>query len=566
MTTTRAAIYARVSTDEQVDGTSLTEQLRRCSARIESEGWTLAGEYVDEGVSGAKALSDRPNGRRLLADIEAGKVDAVVVLKVDRLTRSLVHGSEVLANWSVEVAGEPTVAFVSVGEDFNTVTPTGRMMLNLLMVFAEFERDRIAERTASGRLATAEAGRWPGGQLPLGYVLDDDGRIIEDTEYVSTVRRIFAARVAGHPLTDIADALNRDGLRMRPKGDKPGGPFTVGNLGYIVKHPAYLGGPASLTSKVDGRDFTFEAPALVEADVWKAAQAQRQGRRRNRQTAAKRDTGYALARRIVHGDDHGHPQGRTPTMFIQNRKVKGGKLRTYRCLWTRDVDAVSAGLEGAYCPGVGRYGNTKGTAISADLIEARVGLWAISLICDPKALEEYARNADRALLAEGEDPEDLAAQRRRLAARKATREKYVDMYAEGFIDRAALDERLAKVDAEVEVLEAAIARASDIEAEREVLGASIAELMAMTVDPTNTDRDPNADEPPTLAEELEQLKVQCWRTIKHEHRQNGRPARLSDWAIGKICWLVSMLGQPEPPWIRGSVAGCVLTVLGRWLA
>ena len=70
-------------------------------------------------------------------------------------------------------------------------------MLNLLMVFAEFERDRIAERTASGRLATAEAGRWPGGQLPLGYVLDDDGRIIEDTEYAATVRRIFAARAAG---------------------------------------------------------------------------------------------------------------------------------------------------------------------------------------------------------------------------------------------------------------------------------------------------------------------------------------------------------------------------------
>jgi len=163
---TRAVAYCRVSTNEQVLGTSLDTQRERCARRIEMEPeWEPVGEFVDEGESGAKA--NRPELDRLVALCQAGAVDVVVVAKLDRLGRSMRHLSDLIGrldDWKVQL--------VSVAESFDSGTPSGRLQRSMLGSFAEFEREQIIERTSAGLRATARAGNWPGGPPPYGYRLD----------------------------------------------------------------------------------------------------------------------------------------------------------------------------------------------------------------------------------------------------------------------------------------------------------------------------------------------------------------------------------------------------------
>ncbi len=161
--TIRAAYYGRVSTDGQVEGTSLDGQRERCLAEIKRKGWVLAGEYVDEGVSGAKG--NRPQLDRLMADCHAKEVQAVVVAKLDRFGRSMRHLARLLGELD-----DLEVAFVSVAEAFDSSTSSGRLQRNILSSFADFERDQIRERTTAGKMAVLEKGGWWGGP-PYGYKL-----------------------------------------------------------------------------------------------------------------------------------------------------------------------------------------------------------------------------------------------------------------------------------------------------------------------------------------------------------------------------------------------------------
>ena len=154
-----AFVYCRVSTLEQSSdtATSLKDQADRCAAYVTSQGWSVAEVFTDAGVSGGKALADRPAGAEMLARLAAGEASAVVVLKVDRFTRSLAD-SQTLDEWKIR-----GVAFVSVAEAFDTSQPTGVLMLDLLQVFAKFERQRIAERNADGRRAITQDERYQDG-------------------------------------------------------------------------------------------------------------------------------------------------------------------------------------------------------------------------------------------------------------------------------------------------------------------------------------------------------------------------------------------------------------------
>src|ERR1700678_2541414 len=185
----RCAIYTRVSTEHGLDEeyTSLDVQYEAASAYIKSEahaGWTLIrSRYDDGGYSGGS--TDRPDLQRLLNDIRARKIDVIVVYKVDRLTRSLADFAKL-----VELFDAQGVSFVAVTQQFNTTTSMGRLTLNVLLSFAQFEREVTGERIRDKIAASKQKGMWMGGFVPLGYDICDRRIVIEKVE-AETVRYIF---------------------------------------------------------------------------------------------------------------------------------------------------------------------------------------------------------------------------------------------------------------------------------------------------------------------------------------------------------------------------------------
>lgn len=212
-TTTRAAIYARVSSADQVQGTSLDTQQERCEAYAAAQGWEVVGHYVDEGVSGAKA--SRPALDRLLADVRSGRVGAVIVAKLDRLGRSMRHLSPLIGELD-----DQGVALVSVADNFDSSTPSGRMVRNMLGSVAEFERDLIRERTLAGRAARVRDGGWGGGDwAPYGYRVAGAGRdahLEVDPGEAATIRQAVTF-VLDHGLTTGQAAVRLNALGMTPR-------------------------------------------------------------------------------------------------------------------------------------------------------------------------------------------------------------------------------------------------------------------------------------------------------------------------------------------------------------
>ena len=209
----RCAIYTRKSSEEGLDMefNSLDAQRDACSAYIasqRSEGWVeLANQYDDGGVSGGTL--ERPALKRLLADIEEDRVDVVVVYKIDRLSRALMDFAKL-----VEVFDRNNVTFVSVTQSFNTTTSMGRLTLNILLSFAQFEREVIGERIRDKVAASRKRGIWMGGFVPLGYEVRDRKLIINEAE-AATVRMIFERFVTVGSATTLARALIAEGVRTR---------------------------------------------------------------------------------------------------------------------------------------------------------------------------------------------------------------------------------------------------------------------------------------------------------------------------------------------------------------
>jgi DNA invertase Pin-like site-specific DNA recombinase len=255
--TSRAAYYGRVSSEHQVDGTSLGTQRDKCLAVIEAhDGWVIAGEYVDEGVSGAKG--SRPELDRLMTACRAGEIDAVVVAKLDRFGRSVRHLSRLVGDLD-----DLGVAFVSVAESFDSSTPGGRLLRNMLGSFAEFERDQIRERTSSGLLAVAKDGFWPGGPPPLGFQLVKDGRhtrLAIDDDEAALVRKAVSLVVDESQTTwEAAATMNALGLLPRQSGH-----WTHVNLRRLLLD-ARISGLWTYTDSREG-DFPIEIPALITSE------------------------------------------------------------------------------------------------------------------------------------------------------------------------------------------------------------------------------------------------------------------------------------------------------------
>ena len=207
-----AAVYTRVSTQEQAaEGYSIAEQERMCKAAIESKGWAYVGTWSDPGVSGRTMDRDGLNG--LIAAIKDGKVSAVVVYKLDRLSRKQKDTMTIIE----DILLKNDVALVSLNETLDTSTPWGRAMIGILSSFNQMESENIQMRTLMGREAKANKGGYAGGKPPIGYEAKD-GRLVIVPEEAEIVRLVFNLRKNGGTLVGIAEELNEKGYRTKKGG------------------------------------------------------------------------------------------------------------------------------------------------------------------------------------------------------------------------------------------------------------------------------------------------------------------------------------------------------------
>ena len=298
----RCAIYTRKSSEEGLDQAfnSLDAQREACLAYIESqrhEGWrALSTTYDDGGFSGG--TMDRPGLTHLLADVEAGRLDTIVVYKVDRLTRSLADFARILERF--EAAG---VAFVSVTQQFSTTSSMGRLTLNVLLSFAQFEREVTGERIRDKIAASKRKGMWMGGTVPLGYDLRERQLRVnpDEAERVRLIYRLYLDLKGVHRLkTELARQGMRSKVRLSPTGHRTGGvPFFRGALYSILKNRLYRGEIAHR-----GASYPGQHEAIVSVELWESVQALLAA---NNQ--AKRTGVYAKDPSLLAGllfDDRGH--------------------------------------------------------------------------------------------------------------------------------------------------------------------------------------------------------------------------------------------------------------------
>ena len=304
----RCAVYTRKSTEEGLDQefNSLDAQREACEAYVVSqraEGWILVPDrYDDGGISGATL--ERPALKRLLADIERNKVDVVVVYKIDRLSRALMDFAKL-----VEVFDRNEVTFVSVTQSFNTTTSMGRLTLNILLSFAQFEREVIGERIRDKFAASRRKGMWMGGWTPLGYDVKDRKLVVNEPE-AELVRSIFTRFARGMPPQQLLEQLAKEGAL-----NKQGKPIEKGYLYRILNNRVYLGEAVHKDTSYPG-----EHEPIIHQNLWDQVHALID---KSSQTHARRPLGRtpALLKGLIFG-----PTGAamTPT-----HTRKGGKLYRY---------------------------------------------------------------------------------------------------------------------------------------------------------------------------------------------------------------------------------------------
>jgi len=320
----RCAIYTRKSTDEGLDSefNSLDAQREAAEAYILSqrhEGWeALAEHYDDGGYSGGNL--ERPGLQRLLADVEAGRIDCVLVYKVDRLSRSLLDFARL-----IEVFDRRNVSFVSITQQFNTTTSMGRLVLNILLSFAQFEREIIGERIRDKVAATKRKGMYTGGPPVLGYDVDRERkRLVANPAEAELVRHIFARFVDTGCITQLVEELNAQGSATKSWTTKQGvtragKPWNKGYIYRLLNNPLYLGEVSHKQERYPG-----EHEAIVSSELWDKAHAILAKRYRGR-GARLRTQGPALLRGIIRCAHCGCAMGPVFT------KRRGRVYRYYLC-------------------------------------------------------------------------------------------------------------------------------------------------------------------------------------------------------------------------------------------
>ncbi len=326
----RCAIYTRKSSEEglQQDFNSLDAQRDACEAFIRSQkhaGWIgLSEMYDDGGISGG--TMERPALLRMLAEIEAGRIDTVVVYKVDRLTRSLADFAKI-----VDAFDAKGVSFVSVTQQFNTTTSMGRLTLNMLLSFAQFEREVTGERIRDKIAASKQRGMWLGGQPPLGYDIRDRKLVVNAAE-ADLVRHIFQRYTVLKSVTVLTQELDEADIRSKLHTDtqgktvRGGRPMARGALYNMLQNRLFRG---EIVHK--GRAYPGQHDAIVGPDLWDAVQAafaenrvQRAAGTGSREPALLTGLVFdAAGQRLT--PTHANKQGRRYRYYVSSSLVRGSR-------------------------------------------------------------------------------------------------------------------------------------------------------------------------------------------------------------------------------------------------
>ena len=332
----RCAVYTRKSSEEGLDQeyNSIDAQRDAGHAYIASqraEGWIpVADDYDDPAFSGGNM--ERPGLKRLMADIEAGKIDVVVIYKIDRLTRSLADFSKM-----VEVFERQGVSFVSVTQQFNTTTSMGRLMLNVLLSFAQFEREVTGERIRDKIAASKRKGMWMGGVPPLGYDVENR-RLVPNPQEAKLIRHIFTRFVELGSSTKLVKELKLDGVTSKAWTTqdgkvREGKPIDKGLVYKLLGNRTYLG---ELRHKEQW--YQAEHLPIVDQPVWDSVHAILATNGRSRANATRATTPFLL-KGIVFGHD-----GRALTPWHSTKKTTGKRYRYYLPMRDLTEHAGASGL------------------------------------------------------------------------------------------------------------------------------------------------------------------------------------------------------------------------------
>jgi len=318
----RCAVYCRVSSDERLDQSfnSIDAQREAGIAYVASqkaEGWELVPDfYEDPGFSGGNM--ERPGLKRLLKDIQAGKIDIVVVYKIDRLSRSLADFAKM-----VEVFDNHMVSFSSVTQQINSATSMGRLMLNVLLSFAQFEREVTGERIRDKIAASKRKGMWMGGSVPLGYRVENRALQIEPQE-AELVQHIFEQFIAEKSTTKIVKELNEQGIQTKRKKA-----FCKQSIYKILHNRTYIG---EISHK--GESFPAQHEGLIDSTTWEQTHAilSQDNRQRCRNTWETKNRNDFLLRGIAYTQDGDllipmatkKPNGKVYRYYVINKKIHKG--------------------------------------------------------------------------------------------------------------------------------------------------------------------------------------------------------------------------------------------------
>jgi site-specific DNA recombinase len=405
----RCAVYTRKSTEHNLDleFNSLDAQREACEAYIKSqahEGWRLIPARYDDGAFSGASL-ERPALQDLLAQVRSGKIDVIVVYKVDRLTRSLADFAKL-----VELFDQHSVSFVSVTQSFNTTSSMGRLTLNVLLSFAQFEREVIGERVRDKIAASKRKGIWVGGSVPLGYK-SINKKLVVVPEEAETVRLIFRQYLELGSIRALVQDLDRKGVRTRRQtltdGRSRGGiRFGVGPLAHLLGNRFYVGEVV-----YRGGVHVGEQEPIVGRALFEAVQAKLAASAANRQLRI-RTSPAVLAGRIF--DDRGNRM--TPThankrgaryryyvshALLQNRGEEAGSVPRVPAAEIERM--VLEGIRGQFSRDTGAEPDTPET--DRDVIER----WVQRVIIRPQQIHiDLVAEQGREGTAEAADPIDLA--------------------------------------------------------------------------------------------------------------------------------------------------------------
>jgi len=354
MKTVRCAVYTRKSSEEglELQFNSLHAQRESCEAYILSqagEGWTCLKEpYDDGGISGGHM--ERAGLKRLIADIKLGKVDVIVVYKVDRLTRSLTDFSKL-----VEVFDEHEVSFVSVTQAFNTTNSMGRLTLNVLLSFAQFEREVTGERIRDKIALSRKRGLWTGGLPPLGYDAIDKKLVINESEAI-TVGHIYNRYASLKNVRKLKAELDRDGYvskhRTTKTGKKSGGkPFERGALYAILKNQTYLGLTTHKGEVFDGEhEPIIDKSEFEQVQTILAANRQRDKHKLNAKDPSLLSGKIITDAGITLTPTHAQTHGRRYRYYVECRKPD-----QQAAIQTRPVRLPASEIERSVCSELATY-------------------------------------------------------------------------------------------------------------------------------------------------------------------------------------------------------------------